>query len=213
MNQFDHLIPQHIIQKMILNSVELELVLKASPAGGIWPRVKVSVNSQVLFDGTVIEKQTITHSNKHDPGTEVRLSIEYLDKTDQHTLVDDQGQLIENQSVLIESIKLNDVDLVQTNLIYNFGKYFYNLSETKKQYFKTQRHETEFSHSLHMCENGSWILDLKVPILPELIKHKALHEKHEIWPDDKFMNDMYNTIKRVEDYLTKTGKHHATRTT
>jgi len=207
MNQFDYLIPPHIIEKMALDCVDFELKLICAPARNIWPHVKVSINNDIIFDGIVEQQGTIKYSNKHEPGTVVRLHIEYLDKTDEHTVVDDQKQIVENQWVKIESLLANDVDLVSTNLIYNFGCYFLKLSDTKKQFFKQQGYETETSHSLQMFENGSWILDLKVPILPELIKLKAFYEKHENWPDDKFMTSMYNSIQAIEKLINSNRKH------
>jgi hypothetical protein len=199
MNQFDHLIPGSIVKLMNLDLVEMDLNLIATQANNQWPRVRVRLNETLIFDDQIAGSQQIIYSGKHHDISKIKLVIEYFGKNDEHTMVDELGKITQNQSVTIDSLILNGVNLVDCSLIYQLGYFYFNLNENKKKYYDQHGISTAPSHSLGMFENGKWELEIEFPILPSLCKLSAFYELHEKWPDDKLYNDLYNSIIKLQE--------------
>ena len=129
----------------------------------------------------------------------VILKIEYLDKTSDHTVVDESGQIIENQSLNIDSLFINNVDVVKTQIIYKLGVYTRILSESTLQYFRDHGIDYGPSHSLTMTENGSWDINLTFPVTKQIIELTAIRKKHELWLDDDILSEINDTINQIRN--------------
>jgi hypothetical protein len=199
MKQLDYLIPKSIMKMMNLDRFDFELKIDTTSANNDWPMIKILVDSEVVFDEQIESSRVIKYQGNCVDKEFILLDIEFYGKNENHTVVDENGNIIENQGCVIKSLKINDVDVVSTQIIYNLGHYYFYLSEQKRQYFEKHGYATDRSHSLSMFENGTWKMKLKTPILTELVKYKAFYEAHEQWPDDKFMRLMYNNIIELEN--------------
>ena len=202
MNFIDFLIPGEILDLCELDKFDLLITIESTPANGQYPFLKIKINDNVIFNDqsqptTIVQHQLITA----DP---VQLSIEYYGRTDNETVLNNDGAILENQHLTITKVIINGVDIVANNIIYNFGNYRKNLSNSQKQYYLEHGIETEPTHSLSMYENGIWILNFEMPVLTQFVKIKSFVEKHEN-PWVKNINykiyDTINIIRSLEKQI------------
>lgn len=209
MENFDleSLIPQEINDKISSNEFNLELSLLPHPFDAKYPRAKVLLNNQLLFDNVVDHCETIKFSTKFDDGADINLYIEYYGKGDYDTRVcPTTGEIVENQGLDIVSLIVNNTDLVKTGIIYKFGTYYMNLSPSKFKYFKKHGIDTEPCGNLYMRENGYWDINLKSPVLKfvsgiQFLKERTRVDNQEITKNK--LLDMYETILRIRDVEKK----------
>jgi hypothetical protein len=201
MNQFDYLIPDHIVPKMNLDLVQIQVNLIATPANGHWPSAQILIDDLLIWTGNIIEKQCIDYVRNDIQGKNLSLKIEFLNKIPDHTKVDIDGKIIENTSITIDSLLVNQVDIVKCNLIYQLGNYQMSLDDEKQQYYIDHGFNVGPSHSLGMYENGIWLLNFDLPVLPNLCSLMTRHAQHEKWPDEYLMNTIYDGILKVENLL------------
>jgi len=166
-------------------SIKLQLVLTGNSAQGRWPCVKINVNQQTVDDFYVIGTKQVEYEFNVDQEHCV-LDIVYYNKTDLDTVIDSQGQIIENQNITVNGVIVNGVDLVKTNLIYrNIGAYTMLLDPHKQQYFLDHGLDFGPSHSLSMYENGIWSIKLGMPVLSflsHLQQNNEIVEQQDIQP-------------------------------
>jgi hypothetical protein len=154
-------------------------VLSSTQASGKWPSVKVSINNDELFDGPVCQTQLIKYAGQSSVGQkEIIFKIEYYNKSDSDTVVEN-GVIKENQSVLIDQLKINTVDVIKTGLIHKLGSYQMDLSQEKLKYFIKNNIDTSTSTNTHMYENGVWTINLELPILSFFTKKFDYQESWE----------------------------------
>jgi len=204
MNQFEHLIPQNILDAMALDLFQLRIDLISTSAGGLWPEIQVCIDEQPIWSGYVSQTQRVEYSTTGRRNQTLILTIKLMNKTNDHTKINENGDIIENTSVTIHSLQVNQVELIATNLIQKFGDYQMMLDDEKMQYFIKQGYNTGSSHSTTMYENGHWALKFEFPILPYLCSKTTQHEPHEKWPDDKLMQVLYNKILELEHFTQTT---------
>jgi hypothetical protein len=202
MYNLDHLIPLDILEMMQLDRFDFVLTLTSEPCNSRWPNAKVSVNNEVVFDGIIKEYQQINYNAKFDNINEVYVDIEYYNKQDNDTTVDANGSIIENKSITISELTVNDINLVKTRTIYNLGFFHQNLSPEKQQYFIDHGINFGPSHTLHLAENGVWKLKFQMPVMQEFVRHKASQAPSERWPNPKLLSEIYALIEDIRR-LTK----------
>jgi hypothetical protein len=196
-NLIDHL-PRHILSMMRFENFDLEITLQGYSCNGIFPTVEIFINKQLEFT-SCIDHKTINLNKKFDSTVrQVTVDICYLGKTDADTRVDHLGQIIENQSLEITGLTINQVDIISSQSIYKLGNYTQNLSEEKKAYFLEHKIDIGPSHSLHMFENGVWNINLGFPILPELCKIMSVTEVHQKSLNYDQFDDMYQRIQHIK---------------
>lgn len=200
--RFDHLIPDEILKSCELDRLDIAVTVTARPCQGRWPRVEIMIDRQTQVIGTV-DGELQWHTQGTSENTAVELSIVYHDKTNQDTLVDDQGNILENQCLTLERVTVNGVDLVSTGLIYQFGEYRMDLAPDKLAYYRDNALSTEPSHSLTMWETGVWTVTLPIPVLPALIQRQSRYQPHERWISEDIYQQVYDCIQDIRDLETQ----------
>lgn len=198
-SSLDYLIPNSIVEMSQLDCFQFDLTLQGYPAAGRWPRVRVWVDQDVVWDNEVVEQTHVkykTLANKES----VCVRIEYYNKSDNDTVVDALGSIVENQHVEIQQVKLNDIDVVAVQTIYQLGHYHMILSDAKAQFFREHGYTTEPNHSLAMFENGEWRLAVPMPVVSNLAAMQSLYEKHEVWiePQEEVYRKIHAKILNIK---------------
>lgn len=196
MENLDYLIPESILEQMQLSKFNFDLELTSTSCNNRWPMVRVSIGNEVVFDNVVVNHQHIVYSTD-TTANELNVQIEYYNKQDDDTTVSEDGRILENQSVTILSLRVNSIDLIKTQIIYNLGYFYQNLSPNKQKYFIEHGFSIEPSHTLHLGENGIWKLMFKFPIVYHFVKYKAFQAPYESWPDIKLLSEMYNLVQEI----------------
>ena len=178
-------------------------MLTAQSAHDKWPCVRLQVDETIVYNGPIQGKKKISYSARsHVDQENCTIHIEYYNKSQQDTVVDEHGNIIENQSVSIVSIVANGVDLVQTNIIHRgFGQYTMKLDDDKRQYFINNNISVGPNTSLHMFENGVWCINLKLPILSFITgQHDIVEPWERVQVEElvKTLYDQYLVCKELE---------------
>jgi len=191
------LIPQEILDYCDFTRFDLSLRVTGFPVRDRWPKIKVAVNRQILWDSEIQGTAEFReHLRIQDPTAEI--VITYHGKRPDDTLVDDQGNILQNQHLNIDALCINGVDLVKTQTIYTLGHYHMHLSPEKKRFFLENGHSIEPTHSLDMFENGEWRLSIEMPALSTFIKKKSFYQQHERWIRDDIYQDIFDRIQSIK---------------
>jgi hypothetical protein len=199
-SEIDYLIPNDIIDACRLDRFDIEIELYGAPSMDQYPQVRVWVDNEVIWDNQIIKNQTIKFSHKLNiQNKSVLLKIEYHNKNDiTGTNINSQGQIIENQSVSIKKIVVNDSDIIKNNTVYAFGHYYPKLSETKIKHFVENGYSIDPSHSLDMFENGEWRLQFGIPVNQSIAKVISPQYTEKIkWPDHDFLVKIIKKCDRI----------------
>ena len=195
----DSVIPKSILDLFNFDQVSMSIRLKSTPAGDKWPKVRIVLGDKIVADQTLSGDDVIDYSTTlSDDISNFLLKIEYYDRTDQDTITDANGEIIEDQSVSIEQIILNDIDIVKSQVIYKMGQYTREFSIDKLKYFEERGLDTGPTSSLSMFENGVWTISLKNPITKQLINLKTFQQKHELWPNDALLIETLDIIDQLQ---------------
>lgn len=195
----DHLLDPEIIEYCRFDRFDLKLTLTATDADCRWPGIRIWNDGKIIADQSVTdgifefeynEIVDMSRSNKV-------LEIEYYGKTDQDTITDSSGNIIQNQSLTIERLLINDIDIIENSTMYQLGNYTAELSPEKRAYYIEHGYSVEPTYSLNMFENGRWRLTIPLPILTTLVKLKAVQEAHEKWPDPELLNSIVTTVNNI----------------
>jgi hypothetical protein len=206
MDDLDYLIPEQIAQLIEDTTLNLELILFGFQCQKRYPKIKVHYNNDILFDGEIKERKILKFNKNVTNLKNLEIRLEFYNKLDNDTFVDESGKILENQGVKIEKIIVNNYDIIDCNIIYNLGKYELNLSDSKKQHFIKNNISIGDSHSLDMFENGSWNLKFNFPIASYFCSLKGSHLKHELWPNYKLLNEINDSIKNIRRLETENDK-------
>lgn len=192
------LIPQKILDLCEFDRFDVELILQSTAAAERWPRVQILIDNKVVRDETVCQRSLLQIRHRLDQNQkQVRFDLRYLDKTSGDTIIDQKGQILQNKTVEIIGLRINDVDLISTNLVYGFGHFIMDLTDEQKHYFQTHSINYGPSHSLLMSDNGTWSWQLPVPILSGFVSRSSLYQKHEKWFDSDLYHKIYTKIQDV----------------
>ena len=192
MYDFDQLLPTEILNRLDSKNVDIDLILNGKDCHGQWPNCRISVGENEIFNGPIIQQQLIKESRDIINSPAV-IKIEYYGKTDQHTKINDQGEIIANQMVEISQFKLNGVDIIKNGLIYQ-AEYFMQLDTNKETYFNEHGIPTK-NHDYHFYENGIWSLQIEIPVLLYIINNTKQMETFEKTPYNNIIRDI---IKKLE---------------
>ena len=195
------MIPQSILNCLNLDLIDLQFELQAHAAQGRWPCVCLRVDGIIVHNGPVINQQKFNYSSRSQSCQEkCTIEIVLYNKDDQDTVLNEQGQIVENQSLSIVSVVANGVDLVKTNIIHKgFGSYSMNLSKEKHKYFVEHNINVGPTTGLDMFENGVWQIELGLPILSVIT---GLHDVIEPWERiqvEQLVNTLYQQYLHCKD--------------
>ena len=190
----DYLIPQEILSLIQDDLLEIELELEGFACQDRWPVVELKVQEKIIFSGQVKNTLIIQHKEQSN-SAKVNLDLDYVNKTDNDTTVDDTGKIIENQKIEIKKWCINNMNIVKNNIIHSgIGQYTPNLSPQKYQYFVDNGFPTGPSTTLSMTENGQWKIELESPITGFLLNKSygkvPVHQQFEL---DSIIKDVYDT--------------------
>lgn len=167
-----------------------------------WPRVKINLNETTVDDFAIVESKKVEYEITVDIVQEYcTINVIYYNKTDQDTVVDHAGQILENQNITVDSVCVNGVDLVKTKLIYqDIGAYHMDISSSKKQYFIDNGINIEPSQSLSMSENGTWAIKLGVPVLSFLSQKQQRLELAEKQNHQPILEEIHQKILDIRNF-------------
>jgi hypothetical protein len=119
----DHLLPEGITDYCRFDRFDFQIELSSTSAEGRWPTVNVWIDGKLAHSSKVIKQHLYTYSEILDMSLDAKvLEIEYAGKTNEDTTTDADGEILENQSLTINQLIVNGIDL---NLIYFLiPKYF-----------------------------------------------------------------------------------------
>lgn len=185
--------------------IDICVVVQGFDCAQRWPSVKISVDNHVAYSGPVIGVQKIIYKNTAALDQKSCIvDIEYINKSDNDTVIDLQGNILSNQSVLLKELYINGVDLIKSELIHrNVGQYTMHLSAFKKQYFADHNIDIRPTTNTHMFENGLWHIELALPLLSTLT---AKHNFAEPWENvdlTSIVDQLYQQLKICQSLENK----------
>lgn len=203
--KLDYLIPADLIEYCRFDSFDFRLNLTATSARGNWPTVKIWLDKKLIASGTVgIDGFEYSYAEQLDMSLSRKvLEIEYVGKTNNDTVVDATGNILENQSLSISSLIVNKVDIVNNDIIQMLGNYTMNLDPEKLKYYQENNISLEPTTDLDMYENGYWQLTFPIPIVTNLAKIKNKEDPNEKWPDPVLIGEIVNTIHDIRQLEQK----------
>lgn len=192
-----------------MDLIDICIVAQGFECNQRWPSVKISVDNNVAYFGPVVGVQKIIYKNNADLGQQYCIvDIEYVNKSDDDTIVDSQGNILSNQSVLLMELWINGVDIIKSELIHqNVGQYTMNLSAHKKQYFIDHNINIHDTTNTHMFENGTWHIELALPLLSTLT---TKHNFVEYWENVDLLSivdKLYQQLKICQELENKQVGH------
>ena len=194
MNQHFNWLPTEVLEIMPGNTVELDLELAACECQGKWPTVEIWLGNNQVYNGPII-KSKIIKTRLELSETLTSLKIIMYGKTDKDTLVDNYGNIIQNQSLHLCKLLLNGVDVIKNKFVYK-GIFKMLLSEQKTRFFEDNDIATEVT-DYNFYENGTWTLLLQLPILTGIVKTVATTEMYEKIDYSDSMSDIINKINTL----------------
>ena len=206
---FSELVPGDIIEYCRLDRLDLDINLVGQSASGDAPRCRILIMNEVCYDGRVNGNVNLRFEKSVREIDQADIVIELYGKEDRHTITNEHGDILENQMLRIDSLVLNDIDLIRSNILWNVGNYTMDLNEQKKAYFIEHGYDVGPTHSLDMYENGKWIIKLETPITSGFCKIKGFQDPTEKWPDPELMEEMLariTNIRKMEKELLDRSK-------
>jgi hypothetical protein len=197
----DYLIPQDLIEYCEFDQFNFGLSLTATSARNRWPTVKVWLDGKLIASDIVDNHGfEYRYSERLDMSLSAKvLEIEYNGKNDEDTVVDQHGNILENQSLSIRSLIVNRVDIINNDIIQQLGSYTRSFSPEKLKYYEQNNLSTEPTDSLDMYENGRWRMTFPIPIVTNLSKIKNKIDPQVQWPDPILIGEIVNTIHAIRD--------------
>lgn len=200
------LLPLEIIECINESRFDIVVNFKGTKFKNKFPKIKIIFDNQVLDNITIVDSFQYKYSTKLEIGKNYNLEFDFYNRLDTDTILDSNGQIVEDLGVHLDSITINDIDIIKNKLIFNLGEFTPRLSSKKLQYYKENNIAISSRKSLHITENGIWKISFQAPILGYLNQFMTFFESHEFWPNDKLMQDIYatiNNIRKMENQLCK----------
>ena len=166
-----------------MNTLEFEL--SATKCHG-WPWIRIHIDNVVHLEQQLTQKNNKIALDLNLPAGAYILDIERFNKTDQNTIVDDCGNILQDQTVSLKNIWYDNVVLPMDYLWQ--GEFCYN----------SKAHKSVLSWG----PNGHWYWKFETPILPWLvnIKNNARHQASEILiPTPENIKRLKTKIKQLQD--------------
>jgi len=133
-------------------SIEINL---SSKYWDVIPRVKVKLDSVVLFQGEISEPVKVTHDVNLTEGNH-EIEVILTNKDGRRDTVIEDGKIIKDMLVTVDSVLLDDIDLGY-------------LITTKSSYVTTEGES--YSNMTSLGWNGSWTLPFTSPVYMWLLEN------------------------------------------
>jgi len=184
--------------------MNLKIKLKANFAKDKKPSIKISVNDAVLHNG-IVDCNEKEYSFDVEPIQQNQLIIEHYNKQNNDTIVDESGNIVEDLSVELVSIDIDNVKILET-VLYNMPFYvdwpdnliedFRNKGEDVPEYI---------TNNLYFGFNGIYKFDFSNNIVLEYYKQFWFDEeqahKNQTLSDNghEIFNRMGETVEINKD--------------
>lgn len=139
----------------------ISLVLKSTNVNG-WPKIKINVDNDVIFDDQIIESQLVnfyvlatTQSHSHV------VTIERYGKTEENCVIDLNNNVVSDQYVELAEVKVDGI-VIPDMYIRNNSKFEFN--------------QLTYEGSTTWMPNGIWSWTFKSPIITHILDWKIYHE-------------------------------------
>lgn len=187
----EHLVPKKIWDLLALDRFDLEIQAKCHEFDSKWPKIQIVVDNEIVYDGEAVDDFTFRFSKSFPVDQQsCKLDIIYHSKLDTDTRVVD-GEIVANQGLDIKSITINNIDIVESKLMFELGMFTMNLSPAKKLMFKKFNINTEPSTTLGLYENGTWEMTMKLPVVSYFSELHSRVEVVEAGPWEKLIEEIY----------------------
>ena len=98
------------------------------------PRARVTIADKKIFEGPVSADILIIEPAELDNDSDFQLRIELIDKIPEHTVLDEQGNIVKDSVLTIKKIIIEDIE-IQSNLSLDQEKFYYEHSGGKHQLY------------------------------------------------------------------------------
>jgi hypothetical protein len=151
-----------------------------------WPWIRILIDGRMQLEQQLTQEKNSIIVELDLPAGAHMLTIERFNKTDQNTIVDVQGTILQDQAVTLDNIWFDNVDLPREYLWR--GEFNYNNQ----------------THKSVLCwgPNGHWSWPFETPILPWLvnIKNDSRRQAFEILiPTPQSLEHLKTQIKQLQD--------------
>ena len=151
-----------------------------------WPWIRIKINDAIYLEQQLTQEKIKIPVDLSLPVGKYVLDIERFNKTDQNTVIDKHGNILQDQTVSLNNIWYDNVDLPMDYLWQS--EFSYN-SHTQKSV-------------LTWGPNGHWSWPFETPILPWLVNIKNNSRRHAfeiLIPTPENVNQLKNRIKQLQD--------------
>jgi len=162
---------QDIIKESDSYNFDIELI--GTPVHERYPEIKISIDSQTVWSGQIRSDTFLKFNSVIIDGPVVNLEIDYYNKLDNDTIVDKTGLIIANQSVKLNSLKINDL-LISGTWLSEYSNTTYRLTEEQKSAYNSNSFPWKNVKTDVLWNNGSWTLTLQKPIIAGFLKQKSI---------------------------------------
>jgi hypothetical protein len=134
----------------VLETVKLDITLNSNYQTHP-PKARILLDGKEIFRQHITESTTVLYQDKLTAGTDHQLAIELRHKLPEHTVIDEQGKIIEDSVLLIDSLSIEDVDITE-QLSTNQKLFYYEHSGGRHTLYNT------------LGVNGKAIINFSSPI-------------------------------------------------
>jgi hypothetical protein len=153
------------------NCYNFFISLTGTPANGNYPKIKISIDGQLVWSGQVIDAASLKFTSIVAVAPCIDFEIQYYNKLDNDTVVNKDGTIIENQSVKINSLEINNL-LISGNQLMEYSSTNYMLTDGQKDAYNSNNFPWEGVKTDTLWNNGTWQIKLQRPVIANLTKQK-----------------------------------------
>lgn len=100
------------------------------------PKAVVTINNKELFQGLVSGPTLIVQQLELDNEGEHQINISLVDKLSEHTLIDEQGNILKDSLLKINKLIIEDIE-IQNSFSLDQSKFYYEHSGARHQLYNT----------------------------------------------------------------------------
>lgn len=184
--------------------MNLKIKLKANFAKDKKPSIKISVNNAVLYNG-LVDYNEKEYSFDVEPIQQNQLTIEHYNKQNNDTIADENGNIVEDLSVELVSIDIDNVKILET-VLYNMP-FYVDWPDNLIEDFKNKGEDVPeyITNNLYFGFNGIYKFDFSNNIVLEYYKQFWFDEtqahKNQTLSDNghEIFNRMGETVEINKD--------------
>lgn len=138
------------------HQIQIQIQLCGRPSRNNYPDIDLVLNEKMLFSGQVIDIQNFVF-NTHTSRELNSLEIFHKNKTNQDTVVNNDGVIVEDRSIEIKALTINGRQVKDT-VLYNSPFYVDWPANIREDYIKQNQTVPEFiKNTLYFGFNGKYV--------------------------------------------------------